>query len=92
MAITVNIPGEASATMGDDDYIHISLQVQIKDGVLVLDDQVLEITIYRYTANVLDHAVSIMVEKISAFKNKTVKQKNIQTMLSNFTNQIKAAV
>lgn len=92
MAITVNIPGTATAELDERSYITISLQVQIMDGATILGDKIITISVYQHTANVLNYAVSMMIDQITQFKNLCVKQTNMRVALLNFTNQVKAGV
>ncbi len=92
MAITVNIPGTATATIDESNNITVLLQVQILNSTTIIGDTVLSINIYLYTANILAYAVSQMIEKINQYKALCIKHNNIQAALANFTNQVKAGV
>ena len=61
MAITVNIPDTATASIDNKDEITINLRVQIMDGATVLGDTTLSVKVFLYTANVRDYAVSLMI-------------------------------
>jgi len=92
MAITVNIPETATATLDEKDNITVSLQVQIVDGATVLGDKVITITVFLHTASILAYAVNMMVNEIEQFKALCIKQTQIRTALLNFTSQVIAAV
>ena len=62
------------------------------DGVEVYASKTITISVFRYTAQVLTHAVSLMVNEINQFKALCIKQQQIQTALGTFTDLVKAQV
>jgi len=92
MAIIVNIPGTATATMNENNELIISLQVQILNNAVVIEDKIITISVFRYTANVLNYAVTVMINEIAQYKALCIKNLQIQTALSTFTSLVKAGV
>ncbi len=92
MVITVNIPNNAIASMDEKEIITISLQVYIMNDTVVIGDKVITISVFRYTSNVLTHAVSMMIDAINQYKVLCVKNMQIQTALVTFTSLVKVGV
>lgn len=92
MAITVVIPGTATAIIDERDVITASLQVQIKRDTTIIGDSIITINVPLNTADILNFSVNQMISKINQFKSQCIKQDNIQTALGTFTNLVKAGV
>ena len=92
MAITVSIIGNVTAIINESDNITISAAVQILDGATIINEKVISTTIYLHTKNLYNYALQQMVQEIEIFKALSIKQRNINNVTKNFTNDLKELV
>ena len=90
MAITVNIVGNATATINESDNITISTTIQILNGATIINEKVISISVFLHTKNVYNYALQQMVQEIEIFKALSIKQKNINNLTANFTTDLQA--
>lgn len=92
MAITVNIVGNVTATIDANDNITISSTVQILNGAIIINERVISISVFLHTKNLYNYALQQMVQEIEIFKALSIKQRNINNVTANFTNDLKELV
>lgn len=88
MVITVNIVGQANIELSDTNIVNITLQVQIMDGIEVIGDKIISISVPKNTENLYSYCVNKMVDEIIDFKQNRTRNRNLNTSFSNFTNTV----